>query len=203
MRKLLFLCAAFLVSSFIIVNPPTLTDKERKDAIDEFSKTELGVFNSLKGLSDAQLNFKPAPDKWSISDCVKHIATTEAFLWQMTDAALKQPADAAKRSAIKVTDEQVLQMVESRAQKIKTAPPLEPQNSSFKSCPAALSGFYDSRKMLEEFVATTSDDLRDHVVTLPFGSFDSYQMLLFISAHSNRHTQQIEEVKADPNFPKN
>ena len=129
MRKLLFLCTAFLMSSFIIVSPPTLTDKERKDAIDEFSKTELGVFNSLKGLSDAQLNFKPAPDKWSISDCVKHIATTEAFLWQMTDAALKQPADAAKRSAIKVTDEQVLQMVESRAQKIKTAPPLEPQNS--------------------------------------------------------------------------
>jgi len=202
MRKLLFLCATFLISSFTFVSP-TLTDKERKDAIEQLSKTELGVFNSLKGLSDAQLNFKPAPDKWSISDCVKHIATTEAFLWQMTDAALKQPADAAKRSAIKVTDDQVLQMIESRAQKIKTAPPLEPQNSSFKSCPSALSGFYDSRKMLSEFVATTGDDMRDHVVTLPFGAFDSYQMILFIAAHSNRHTQQIEEVKADPNFPKN
>jgi len=182
---------------------PTLSDKERKDAIDLLSKTELGVFNSLKGLSDAQLNFKPAPDKWSISDCVKHIATTEMFLWKMTDAALKQPADAAKRSEIKATDDQIVQMLENRTQKIKTAPPLEPQNSSFKSCPDALSGFYDSRRMLEEFVATTSDDLRDHVVTLPFGSFDSYQMILFISAHSNRHTQQIEEVKADPNFPKN
>jgi len=202
MRKLLFLCAAFLVSSFTFTSP-TLTDKERKDAIEQLSKTEQGVFNSLKGLSDAQLNFKPAPDKWSISECVKHIATTEMFLWKMTDAALKQVADSAKRSAIKVSDDQVLQMVESRAQKIKTAPPLEPQNSSFKSCPDALSGFYDSRKMLKDFVATTNDDLRDHVVVLPFGSFDSYQMILFIAAHSNRHTQQIEEVKADPNFPKN
>ena len=202
MRKLLFLCAAFLVSSFTFTSP-SLTDKERKDAIEQLSKTEQGVFNSLKGLSDAQLNFKPAPDKWSISECVKHIATTEMFLWKMTDAALKQVADSAKRSAIKVSDDQVLQMVESRAQKIKTAPPLEPQNSSFKSCPDALSGFYDSRKMLKDFVATTNDDLRDHVVVLPFGSFDSYQMILFIAAHSNRHTQQIEEVKADPNFPKN
>ena len=69
--------------------------------------------------------------------------------------------------------------------------------------PVALSSFYDSRKMLKEFVTTTNDDLRDHVVVLPFGSFDSYQMILFIAAHSNRHTQQIEEVKADPNFPKN
>ena len=202
MRKLLFLCAAFLVCSFTSMSP-TLSDKERKDAVDQLAKTEQGVFNSLKGLSDAQLNFKPAPDRWSISDCVKHIATTEMFLWQMTDAALKQPADSAKRSAIKVTDDQVLQMVESRAQKIKTAPPLEPQNSSFKSCPSALSSFFDSRKMLMDFVTTTHDDLRDHVVVLPFGSFDSYQMILFMAAHSNRHTQQIDEVKADPNFPKN
>ena len=202
MKKLFFLCTAFLMFSFTSMSP-TLSDKERKDAIDLLSKTELGVFNSLKGLSEAQLNFKPAPDKWSISDCVKHIATTEMALWQMTDAALKQPADAAKRSAIKVTDDQVVQMMESRAQKIKTSPQLEPQNSSFKSCPDALSGFYDSRNMLKDFVATTNDDLRDHVVTLPFGSFDTYQMILFISGHSNRHTQQIEEVKADPNFPKN
>ncbi|HZZ76696.1 MAG TPA: DinB family protein [Puia sp.] len=202
MRKLLFACAAFLVCSFTSMSP-TLTDKERKDAIDQLAKTEQGVFNSLKGLSDAQLNFKPAADRWSISDCVKHIATTELALWQMTDAALKQPADAAKRSTVKVTDDQLLQMIENRTQKIKTSPQLEPQNSSFKSCPDALSSFYDSRKMLSDFVATTSDDMRDHVVTLPFGSFDSYQMLLFIAGHSNRHTQQIEEVKADPNFPKN
>jgi hypothetical protein len=201
MKKLFFLCTAFLMFSFTSVSP-TLSDKERKDAIDLLSKTELGVFNSLKGLSEAQLNFKPAPDKWSISDCIKHIATTEMFLWQMTDAALKQPADSAKRSAIKASDEQIVQMLENRTQKIKTAPPLEPQNTSFKSCPDALSGFYDSRNMLKEFVATTSDDMRDHVVVLPFGSFDSYQMILFIAAHSNRHTQQIEEVKADPNFPK-
>jgi hypothetical protein len=202
MRKLLFLFSAFLISSFTMLSP-TLSDKERKDATDLLSKTEQGVFNSLKGLSDTQLNFKPAPDKWSISECVKHIATTELALWQMTDAAIKQPADAAKRSAVKVTDDQVVQMIESRVQKIKTAPQLEPQNSPLKSCPDALSSFYDSRKMLAEFVATTSDDLRNHIVTLPFGSFDSYQMILFIAAHSNRHTQQIEEVKADPNFPKN
>ena len=202
MKKLLFLCAAFLVSSFTSMSP-TLSDKERKDAVDQLAKTEQGVFNSLKGLSDAQLNFKPAPDRWSISECVKHIAVTEMFLWKITDSVLKQPADASKRSTIKVTDDQVLQMVESRAQKIKTFTPLEPQNTPFKSCPDALSSFYDSRKMLTDFVATTGDDMRDHVVVLPFGSFDSYQMILFMAAHSNRHTQQIEEVKADPNFPKN
>jgi hypothetical protein len=32
---------------------------------------------------------------------------------------------------------------------------------------------------------------------------DAYQWLIFNGAHCKRHTAQILEVKADPNFPKN
>jgi hypothetical protein len=32
---------------------------------------------------------------------------------------------------------------------------------------------------------------------------DGYQFILLIAAHSERHTKQILEVKADPNYPKN
>ena len=32
---------------------------------------------------------------------------------------------------------------------------------------------------------------------------DGYEWLLYIAAHSERHTKQIDEVKADPHFPKN
>ena len=202
MRKVFLFLAAFILFSFTTTSP-TLTDKERKFAIDLLSKTEWGVFNSLLGMSDAQLNFKPAPDRWSISDCIKHIAVTENSLWEMTDAALKKPANPEKRSEIKATDEQVVQMIESRERKVKTYAPLEPQNTSYKSMADALANFYVSRGKLIEFVRTTNDDMRNHVLTMPPGSFDSYQMVLFIAAHSNRHTQQIEEVKADPNFPKN
>jgi hypothetical protein len=202
MKKVLVFIAAFILFSFTPRNA-ALSEKERTYADDLLAKTEQGVFNSLLGLSEAQLNFKPAPDRWSIAECVKHIAVTEMALWQMTDAALKQPANPEKRSEIKVTDEQVVQMLESREKKVKTFPTMEPQNTSYKSTPDALSSFFDNRKKLMEFVMTTNDNMRDHVLTLPFGSFDSYQMVLFIAAHSNRHTQQIEEVKADPNYPKN
>nr|WP_315822762.1 hypothetical protein [Paraflavitalea speifideiaquila] len=40
------------------------------------------------------------------------------------------------------------------------------------------------------------------MVALPFGQFDCYQMILFQAGHTNRHIQQIREVKADPGFPK-
>ncbi len=37
----------------------------------------------------------------------------------------------------------------------------------------------------------------------PLGrKLDAYQWVLLISAHCERHMKQIEEVKADPNFPK-
>jgi hypothetical protein len=202
MKKVLVFIAAFILFSFTPRNA-ALSEKERTYADDLLAKTEQGVFNSLLGLSEAQLNFKPAPDRWSVAECVKHIAVTEISLWQMTDAGLKQSANPDKRSDIKVTDEQVVQMLESREKKIKTSPNLEPQNTSYKSTTAALSAFFDSRKKMMEFVMTTNIDMRNHVIALPFGSFDSYQMVLFIAAHANRHTQQIEEVKADPNFPKN
>src|SRR5882672_4406722 len=34
------------------------------------------------------------------------------------------------------------------------------------------------------------------------GQLDGYEFVLLIAAHSERHTKQINEVKADPNFPK-
>jgi len=181
----------------------SISEQERKIAIDLLQQTEQGVINAVAGLSDAQLNFKPAPDRWSVLECVKHIAVSEQLLWHVSDSVIHGAANPEKRSEIKATDEQVVQGVESREKKVKTAPPFEPQNTSYNSLSEALESFKTNRAKLIEYVKTTNDDLRNHVVTLPPGSFDSYQMLLFIAAHSNRHTQQIEEVKADPNFPKN
>jgi hypothetical protein len=63
--------------------------------------------------------------------------------------------------------------------------------------------FEESRQATMDYVRTTNDDLRDHFGPHPvLGPLDGYQWILLISAHSERHTKQIEEVKADPNFPK-
>jgi len=48
----------------------------------------------------------------------------------------------------------------------------------------------------------TTTGLRDHVTDSPMGKLDGYEFVLLIAAHSERHTKQINEVKADPNFPK-
>src|SRR5437879_6870387 len=131
MKKLLLISFTLLMLSFV-VSDNTLSKKERTSATKLVKDTEKGVLNEVKGLSEAQLTFKPAADRWSVEECLKHIAISEQNLWQMIDGSLKQPATPDKRSEVKVTDEQLIQMVEDRSKKVKTTEQLEPQNTPFK-----------------------------------------------------------------------
>lgn len=180
----------------------SLTQNERDYASKFLKDTEQGVFDSVKDLSEAQLKFKPAADKWNIEECVKHIAVSEQNLWAMVDASLKQPANGEKRSEIKLTDEQIVKGVEDRTKKAKTSDVLKPENTPYASLADALASFKKNREKLIAFVSSSKEDLRNHISVSPIGTYDAYQLILLISAHSNRHMQQIEEVKADANFPK-
>lgn len=203
MRKLLIVMAALFIVSFTHQQGGPLTDKEKADAAKFLAETEDGVLASVQGLSEAQLKFKAAPDKWGVEECMMHIAASEKLLWANVDKQLKENANPEKRADIKMTDDDVKKNIESRANKVKTFAPLEPQNTGFKNLDEAISSFKENRGKLIDYIKGTNADLRNHVVNMGFASFDSYQMILFIGAHSNRHMQQINEVKADANFPKN
>jgi uncharacterized damage-inducible protein DinB len=180
----------------------SLSSRERKSLVNDLKDTKKAFLNSIEGLSDAQLNFKPSPGSWSVKECAYHIALAENNLWELADKTIKEGANPEKRSEIKMTDEQLLKKVEDRNFKVKTTEKLEPENAKYKSLDEALEDFKTKRAALLKFVKTSTDDMRNHVAQMPFGSLDSYQVLLMIAAHTNRHTQQIEEVKANPNFLK-
>lgn len=180
---------------------PTISKKERKTASAFLKDSEKNLMKTLGNLSDAQLKYKPAPDKWSVQDCMMHIAASEKMLWGMVDQSIKAAANPEKRTEIKWTDEQVMKNLEDRSTKVKTFAPLEPPNTGFQNIDEAIASFKGSRGKLIDYVKSTQEDLRNHVSTLPVGSFDAYQMILFIGAHTNRHVLQMREVMADPGFP--
>jgi len=120
----------------------------------------------------------------------------------MLETSMKAPATPEKKKDLKVTDEQVIKMLEDRTNKVKTFPSFEPQNTPYKSLEEAMNDFKATRAAHIKYIKATSEDLRNHFVQMSFGLLDCYQLCLMISAHTNRHTQQLNEVKADPNFPK-
>ena len=201
MKKILLFVTAVMVLSFVAPEKG-ISKKERKDAAKFLKETEMGVYAAVKNLSEAQLKFKAAEDKWSAEDCLKHIAASETMLWQAANGAIEQAANPEKRTEIKMTDEEVKTKIADRSHKVKTMTPLEPQNIAFKNAEEALASFKGNRAKLITYVSDTEADLRNHVAIFPFASLDAYQVILFIGAHSRRHTLQIEEVKMDPNFPK-
>jgi hypothetical protein len=176
----------------------TQADKDKAQAYLE--STKKGVFDATKGLSEAQWNFKAAPDKWSIAECTEHIAAAEDFIRGMiVEKVMKEPA-APDRDTLKL-DASVMNMIPDRSQKAQAPEPLKPTNR-FGSPQGSLKHFSESRTTTEDFLKKTPD-LRAHATDSPLGSkLDAYEWVLFIAAHSERHTKQILEVKADPNFPK-
>jgi hypothetical protein len=177
----------------------TLTQADREKADQYLQQTRDGVVAAVKGLSDAQMKFKPGPDRWSVAEVLEHITLVEDGLFlNVTEKVMKSPAGAADRDIAK-TDAMVLAMIPDRSHKAQAPPQFVPTG---RWTPAeTLDHFLKSRAKTIVFLDSTPD-LRAHVTDSPLGPLDGYEWVLFMAAHSERHTKQILEVKADPNFPK-
>lgn len=201
MNKLL-LITMFVFTLSTLVLAQSLTAAEREKAVQYLEQTRDGVIAQTKGLSDAQMKFKPAPDRWSVAETLEHIAVAEDYLLgNVTQNIMKAPAGPADRDTAKL-DAMILAAVPDRSTKRQAPGPLVPNG---RWTPAeTLAHFEASRAKTIAFLQSTPD-LREHASSdNPFQQpMDAYEWLLFISAHSQRHTKQIAEVKADPNFPKN
>lgn len=197
MKRILTLVFLFAVTA--LSHAQTQADRDR--AVQYLEKTRQGVLDATKGLSPAQWNFKPAPDRWSVAEVSEHIAAAEDLLYGMIqEQAMKAPARPAGED-VKAIDDFVLAAIPDRTHKAQAPEPLKPTNR-FATPEATLKHFEESRAKTEEFVKT-GQGLRDHASDSPLGKkLDPYEWVLFIAAHSERHTKQILEVKADPNFPK-
>jgi len=206
-RKTVFavcLAALLLAATTSFAQTTTLTAAEREAALKQLERTKDAFLKSISGLSEKQWTFKPAPDRWSIAEVAEHITVSEGTIFGLVqNKIMNSPAAPEKRTETQGKDEVILKNVPDRSHKAQAPEFLKPA-SRWPNREALTKAFEDARKATEDYVRTTNDDLRDHIGPHPvFGPLDAYQWILLISAHSDRHTQQIEEVKADPNYPKN
>ncbi|SMO67823.1 DinB family protein [Solitalea koreensis] len=202
MKKIILLAVVTFLTSFTL-QEKTLNETERKFLVDYLTKTRDHLMNDLKGLSPEQLNFKADTSRWSIKQCVEHIALAENALGEMAQQGMKDAANPDMRKDIKVTDEQIITMITDRSKKFKAPEFLQPTGAKLPTEQDAVKAFLDRRNDHIKYISSTKDDLRDHVIDHPaIGKIDTYQAILFMAAHSARHTLQIEEVMANPNFPK-
>ena len=199
----LALALASMAQTAVTPAPTTLSPEEREVALKSLRATHDAFLKSIEGLSEKQWRFKPAPDRWSVAEVSEHITIAESSIFGLVQSKfMTSPADPAKRAEVSGKDEIVLMKVPDRSHKAQAPEFLKPTDR-WATEAELIKAFEDSREVTMDYIRTTNDDLRDHFGPHPvLGMLDAYQWILLISAHCERHTRQIEEVKADPNFPK-
>jgi len=185
---------------------PKVTSTELDHARLYLQQTQNGVVGATKGLSQAQWKFKPAPDRWSIAEIVEHmVVAQELILGPIREQLAKAPVVSERDN--KRVDAIVENQLPDRTSKFQAPEILRPTG---RWTPAvAMDRLSKNYAQLLEYLEKTPD-LRQHAVDAPplkavskgeYETMDGYQWILTAAAHTERHTKQILEVRADVNFP--
>ena len=181
-----------------------VSDKERAALVEYLTTMRDQVLAESAKLTEAQWNFKTAPERWSVGEVVHHLALAEPFIFGMQQKLLSGPAATPEQLAAAAgKDDMIRKVIPDRTKKAQAPEPLQPaKDAKLGSQSEIVAAFRDARTKTIAYAASTKDDLRSRVSDSPLGPLDGYQWLLFTAAHSERHLAQLREVKADPKFPK-
>jgi hypothetical protein len=196
-------CIALILLSGVTLaglSAAPLNDLDRSYALSALHASRKQFLDAVAGLNQAQLNYKPGPDRRSIAEIAEHVALSEETIFQGAMAALQQPAREPLAQA-HALDEKIIATVPDRAHKLQAPAALVPHHA-FATTADAVAAFKKLRDQHIAYVRDTNDALREHIVRNPvLGQADALHLILLMSAHTERHVEQILEVKAAPGFP--
>jgi len=196
------LCSAGLASSA----EPNLSPADLERARVFLRQTQDMVVGATQGLSKAQWNFKPAPDRWSIAEIVEHMVLAQEYILGPVRQQLAKAAAPPARDN-KQEDEILLSGMPDRTVKFAAPDFLKPTGrwTPAESMERLKANYVELKKYLD-----ATPDLRQHAVDAPavkaiskgaYDSIDGYQAILLVAGHTERHTKQVLEVRADAHFP--
>jgi uncharacterized damage-inducible protein DinB len=178
-----------------------LTSAERESLLKNLAESRERLLRMAQGLSREQLHHRPAPGRWTVAECVEHIAVVEERVLGSIQKTLATGPDSSKRSAMEGQDDVLVANVADRVTRIQAPDVLAPTGRWPDE--QLLQEFEAARQQTRDFAASTSADLRRHFYKHPvIGELDLYQWLLLIAAHCDRHRAQSEEVMASTAFPR-
>ena len=181
-----------------------ITDRERRDAIDRLQSSRDKLLAAIAGISDEQAAFKPSPERWSILQLVEHLATSDPGLMALIRRALASPAQPELMEVAQKHDHRFHGELKPFPRGVNKAPENLQPKSVYASIADAGAAFERAREATLAYARTVDDDLRSHFAPHPLaGPMDGYQWLLACAIHVESHVLQIEELKSNPDFPKN
>lgn len=200
MKKIVLAVVYFLFVHVTMAQ--TLSPDERQYVVDLLEANARKFLDDIEHVSDEQWKFKSASNVWSVAEVAEHITLSEGLLYSIVQKTLLAPADDAKAKTLTGNETKLLVSVMDRSVKAQAPEVIKP-TGRFATKRELIEAFKIARDQTINYVKTTQDPLKNHVARHPaFGELTTYQWLVFIAGHANRHVAQLEEVKTNINFPK-
>ena len=178
-----------------------VTKADRDTLVAHLKKTEAAFLKSIDGVSDAQWTWKSAPDRWSVAETAEHITKAEDLLRGMVEGMMKTPATPELLAKTKGKEEMILKTIPDRTKKAQAPEPLVPKGS-FATKAALIEAFKAARAKTLAIAGGTDRPARLRARrACRSARWTPTRRILFLSAHTERHTKQIEEVKATAGYP--
>ena len=164
----------------------------------------------VDGLNEAQLNWKPSADKWSIAQCLEHLtAASRGFNPYFVDALARgrQRFAAASPPAYQPSfmGRWLIKHVEPESPRKLRAPRIfKPSTSNVQN---ALDKFLEQQKVFLDFVGETNgidyNRMRLRSPVTPLVRYSLADAYVITVSHEQRHLQQARCVRETPGFPGN
>ncbi|HEY0731529.1 MAG TPA: hypothetical protein VGD33_03835 [Chitinophagaceae bacterium] len=175
------------------VKNETLRTQERRILLQQLKDSKKEFIASIEDLKNHQLDFKQSASSLSIRENIGQLNEIECSLWKIARKKLERESASNKAIASDFKDDGIKNLAGKASCK---------RNLVKGNCDQIEKQFKDSRAVLIKYVRTTTEDVRKQVVETPYGQLDIYQVLLLITAETERITLEIEKLKQDPSFPK-
>jgi uncharacterized damage-inducible protein DinB len=165
-------------------------------------KVSESLIAEVQYLSNAQFHYKPNNDRWSIAQNLDHIVKSENLLLNIIKKEMEKNAVPMLLDSIGVSDQEILRRLGNRSTRYQ-APKELLGTDKYKSVDSAIADYLEVEKAILKYAQQTDlDKMRNHQSVYPFGNSDVYQALLSLAGHTGRHTEQIQQIKADHGYPK-
>ncbi|HJN46765.1 MAG: DinB family protein [Vicinamibacterales bacterium] len=179
-----------------------LTDDERARVVRLLRQTRDDLLAAVESVTDAQWNYRPATDRWSIGLIAEHLGLVERRLFGQVELALQQEVNPGWEAATAGKDVLIDSMLRDRGTSRDAPELVVPTGTVGRD--ESLRIFQERRARSLAFAETTADTLKQHTLDHHrpvYGTLNAHQWLLYIPLHTQRHIQQIEEIKAAPGYP--
>lgn len=160
------------------------------------------------GLSAQQLNWKPAPERWSVGQCFDHLITTNSGYLPVIDDVLQGRNKSSVWQKLpfwpSIWGKLLIKSLDPKqARKIKAPKSFEPAQSDISG--SIINDFVAQQvAVMEKMKATETLDLERIVITSPAAAQVAYSLMdayRIIVVHERRHFQQAQRVIETSGFP--